>query len=187
MNKSKTEILEIQVKYVNHINRLDKITLNIYAVSNIRYWYWCLANFRKTPNQYEDIMQMDALTTSIVISYGRLFGKGTGSSILSKSAIPTKLQKVHDDIISLRHGKYAHHGEHNTLQKNIDIQFDGNSFIVTPTINIIFCLGAPKEWEPLFIWLDEHMHELVKQKLDFLTHETGIKWEIPITPAPHWI
>lgn len=187
MNKTEKEIQDIQDKYRRHIERLEKRILNMYAVSNIRYWYWCLSNFKKSPDLHEDIMQMEAFTTSIVVSYGNLFGGGTGATMLAKEDIPKELQQVHKSIINLRHARYAHHGEHETINKNIQIEFNDSSFIVTPKMEFIVCLGAPKEWEPLFKWLDEYMHESLNKTLDFLSKETGVKWEIHSGPAPHWI
>lgn len=115
------------------------------------------------------------------------FGESKGTTQLQKSSIPEHLQEIHQNIIDLRHGRYAHHGDHETIETRSEIKFNGSSFIVTPSMQFIFCLGAPKEWAPLFQWLDEHMHEMLHKKLDFLTKQTGIKWEIPNGPAPEWI
>jgi hypothetical protein len=66
-------------------------------------------------------------------------------------------------------------------------EFNGSSFVLTPGIGITVCLGAPKEWESLFKWLDEYLHETLQEKLEFLTNKTWVKWELPIGPALHWI
>lgn len=187
MNMPEKEIQDIQKKYRPNIEQLNKKLLNMYSVAHIRYWYWCLSNFRKTSNPHEDIMQMDAFTTSIVIAYGRLFGKGTGTISLNKSIAPEDLKQIHENIINLRHGRYAHHGEHKTIKKNINVKYTNSSFVVTQSIEYIICLGAPKEWEALFRWIDEYMHQTLQKQLDFLTKKTGIKWEVPSGPTPDWV
>jgi len=101
MSKSEREIQDILEEYQAHIERLNMMLLNMFAVSNIRYWYRCLSHFKKSPNLHEDIMQMDALTTSIVISYGRLFGKGTNTTMLNERVIPEPLRQIHKSIIDL--------------------------------------------------------------------------------------
>src|SRR6218665_3121659 len=184
MNNSEKEPKAILEENRKHIERLDKMVLNMYSVANIRYWYWCLSNFKVSPNIHEDIMKMDALTTSIVISYGRLFGQGTGTTVLNKAILPVELTPIHDAIIDLRNGRYAHHGDHETINTQINIEFNGSSFVITPSMQFVFCLGAPKEWKPLFEWLDAHMHETIHKQLDFLTRTTGIQWEFPDGPAP---
>lgn len=79
MQKIAIEIAKIVEENQPDIDRLKKMAFNIQSVANIRYWYWLLANFKKTPNQHEDLMAMEALTTSIIISYGRLFSAGNGN------------------------------------------------------------------------------------------------------------
>lgn len=130
---------------------------------------------------------MDAFTTSIIISYGRLFGDGEGATKLKRENVPEIVRHVHDDIINLRHGRYAHHGKHETIETRLGIQTSGSSIFINPSINFLVCLGAPKEWAPLFQWLDGHMHEMLNKRLDLLTNKTGIKWEIQDGPPPHWI
>jgi len=67
------------------------------------------------------------------------------------------------------------------------VKFNGSSFVVTPSIGITYCLGAPKEWESLFKWLDEYLHDALHAKLEFLTAKTGVKWEIPSGSTPYWV
>ncbi len=187
MEKSENEIRNILEKCQPDIERLRKMMLNMYAVSNIRYWYWCLSHFKKTEKLHEDIMKMDALTTSIVVSYGRLFGKGTKSTILNQKIIPDSLKQTHKSIINLRHERYAHHGVHTSIENNIRIKFNGFSFVITPDMQIGIWLGAPKEWASLFSWLDAHMYETMKKNLELLTKKTGIEWTILHGSSPHWI
>jgi hypothetical protein len=187
MNKSQEEIDEIRNTCQKEILRLEKMQLNIYSVAIIRYWYWKLSHFRKSPNLFEDIMGMEALTTSIVISHGRLFGEGTGTAILKKKCIPQSLLPLHSEIINLRHAKYAHHGEHKTVEKIIELDYDGSAICVTPRLDIELCFGAPKEWGILFKWLDEYMYDRLSKQLTLLTSKTSVKWKMPQGEPPYWV
>jgi hypothetical protein len=187
VNKSSTDLDEVLAEHDHLIKGLEKMILNMNAVHNIRYWYWCLSNFPKSQNLHEDMMKMDTFTTSIIISYGRLFGDGDGATKLRKDKVPESVRHVHDDIINLRHGRYAHHGEHETIKTRLGIQANGSSIFVNPGINFLVCLGAPKEWAPLFQWLDKYMYEILYKRLDLLTKKTGIEWKIQDGPPPHWI
>lgn len=186
-NKSSADLNEVLAEHDRLIKGLEKMILNMNSVHNIRYWYWCLSNFPKSENLHEDLMKMDAFTTSIIISYGRLFGKGDAAMKLSKDNMPESVRHVHDDIINLRNLRYAHHFQHETIKTRLEIQASGSSILINPGINFLVCLGAPKEWAPLLKWLGEHMHELLYKRLDLLTTKTGKKWEIQNGPPPHWI
>ncbi|RKF37187.1 hypothetical protein BCY89_05930 [Sphingobacterium siyangense] len=187
MEKSQLEINEIQQKYSKQIEQMRKMLLNMYAVSNIRFWYSCLSNFRKSDDMFKDIMQMDAFATSIIISYGRIFGKGTGTTKLEEKIIPLDLLNIHNEIIDFRHAKYAHHGELSSFERDIEIHYVDSSFIIDPKLEVGVWLGAPKKWAPLFEWLDGYMYDTFQAKLASLTKETGIEWKFPHGPAPSWI
>lgn len=187
MEKSEQEIKEILSKHSKQIRQLNKMLLNIYTISNIRFWYSCLANFRKSEDISKDILQMEAFTTSIVISYGRIFSGGTGTTTLNDKIIPGFLIPIHQEIIDLRHGKYAHHGEHSFFEKNIEVSYIDNSFTITPKIEVEFCLGAPKKWAKLFEWLDAYMYDTVQNTLLYLSSSTGVEWKFPNGPVPSYI
>ena len=89
--------------------------------------------------------------------------------------------------MSLRHERYAHHGAHDSIQTELDVEFDGTSFILKPQLHFKLCLGAPKEWAPLFQWLDEQMFESLKKQLDRLSKISGVEWKITSGPAPYWV
>ncbi|RKF37661.1 hypothetical protein BCY89_27675 [Sphingobacterium siyangense] len=187
MNKNDKEIEAIKEKYHKQIEKMGKMILNMYAVSNIRFWYSCLKNFRKSDDQARDLFEMEAFVTSIIVSYGRLFGKGSGSSKLEDDIIRPDLRSVHEKLINLRHAKYAHHGELSAFYKDLQLEYIDNTFIINPKIEIEFCLGAPKEWEPLFEYLSNYMYDFIHNILNKLTEETGIQWKFPHGPAPSWI
>ncbi len=187
MEKSEQEINDIKQRYKPQIDRMDKMLLNIYSIANIRFWYACLSHFRKSEDIHQDIMQMEAFATSIIIAYGRLFGETKGTIVLKKEELPKDLLPVHNQIISLRNNRYAHHGEHSTLEKKTKIDYIDSTIIVSQEIQIDFWLGAPKEWGQLFKWLDAHMYNTLHKTLDYLTKETGIEWKSIHREPPPWI
>lgn len=187
MEKSEEEIKEILSKHSKQIEQINKMLLNMYSISNIRFWYSCLSNFRKSEDVNRDILQMEALTTSIIISYGRIFGVGTGSTILNDKIIPDILFPIHKEIINLRHSRYAHHGEDSFLEKAIDVSYDGSSFVIIPKLEIGFWLGAPKKWADLFEWLDGYMYDKVQNTIKSLSSKTGIEWKFPHGSTPLYI
>jgi hypothetical protein len=187
VNITEEEKQELINKHQPDIDRLEKMLLNIHSVASIRFWYWRLGNFVKSPHLYEDLMTMDALTTSIVMSYGRLFNAGTGTTKMSTKIIPSSFELVHQDIIKLRNNKYAHHGGHESIESKVALEVKEEYINVTPNLEIIMCLGAPKEWGALFEWLDNYMHEIIEKQLSYLTKKTGIKWNMPNGEAPRWI
>jgi len=187
MDKTEEEIRELVSNNLTHVDRLKKMALNLHSVSCIRFWYWRLGNFYKSSDLHEDIMEMDALTTSIVISYGRLFGTGEGTTKLKNNIVPPPLEIIHNNIITLRNTKYAHHGNHESIEAKVEISFNGLSLEVIPNLEFGIYLGAPKDWAPLFEWLDNHMHETITKHLSFLTKTTGIEWDMPYGDAPRWV
>lgn len=187
MEKSEQEIIEIKKKYRRHIEKLEKMQLNAFAVSNIRYWYNCLSKLPKSTDLFYDFMLIDAFTTSIIISYGRLFGQGTGTTTLNKADIRKDLIPIHDEIIELRHARYAHHGGHSSIVKKNFIEYVDSSFCLSQEIQIDGWLGAPKHWGALFKWIDEYNYNSIHDILLYLTKETGIEWKFPHGPTPPWI
>lgn len=187
MEKSELEIKEIKERYKRQIDRLEKMQLNNLAVANIRYWYNRLSYLPKTKDLYDDFMLIDALTTSIIIAYGRLYGQGTGTTVLNKTDIPEHLIPIHNEIIELRHARYAHHGEHPSIITKNNVEYIDSSFIISQEVLIDGWLGAPKHWDALFKWLDEYLYNSIHKILSFLTKETGIEWKMTHGEVPPWI
>lgn len=187
MKKTEQEIQQILSKYNKQILQINKMLLNMYDISNIRFWCSLLSSFRKSEDLYRDILEMEALVNTIVMSYGRLFGEGKGSTILNANIIPEIHLSVHREIIDLRHGRYAHHGERSFLEKDVDVKYQNCSFIIVPKIEIGFYLGSPKNWHKLFEWLDGHMYNTIKNKLESLSKKSGVEWKFPHGPAPSYI
>ena len=90
-------------------------------------------------------------------------------------------------IIELRHTKYAHHGGHESIEPKLELDFRGECINVIPNLEILVCFGAPKEWGPLLEWIDGYMHETIAKQLSLLTDKTGIEWKMPDGDAPRWV
>lgn len=187
MSKTKEDIQELINKHQPDIERLKKMLLNIHSVACIRFWYWRLGNFKKTLNMHEDLMAMDALATSVVISYGRLFSSGNGSTKLSSKIIPPSFKHVHQEILNLRNTKYAHHGGHESIESTLEIHIKDECIDIIPNLEFIVCFGAPKEWAPLLEWLDTYMYKTIEEQLLLLKKKTGIEWNMLHGDPPRWV
>ncbi|WP_157969048.1 hypothetical protein [Tropicimonas sp. IMCC34011] len=133
------------------------------------------------------LMEQDVLTTAFIVTYARLFASGNGAIKLSKSDIPNHLKSVHDEIMDLRHKRYAHNDVHQTVSTKIEVIFNDDGFLLRPQISIGLCLGGRDEWRELIAFIDAHVHERLFKILDRLTRKTGYKWSFPSGPAPGWI
>ncbi|MGJ1417536.1 MULTISPECIES: hypothetical protein [Sphingobacterium] len=187
LSESEEYLNIITIKYRKDIEQLNKMLLNMYALSSIRYWYSRLDSFNDKSNYQESLLMLEGLTTSIVISYGRIFQSGNGATTLSRSIIPAELRKVHDYILLLRNKKYAHHEKHNSIEAKIELKYVDSTISVDANIQMVFCWGAPREWKPLFKWLDEYFYTNIHKQLDRLTNMTGVRWDIPNIEKPYWI
>lgn len=180
--------IKIKEEHSAEISQIEKMVLNMAAVSSIRYWYHRLSNFKATKDAFNDIREIDALTTSIIIAYGRLFGKGDGSTKIRVKDIPEPLRSTHDEIIDFRHARYAHHGKHNSIKIRVEVNFNESEdcFVITPNLNFGLYLGAPSHWGPLFEWLDLHNYNALQNKLNHLKKKTGVTWTINKGPTPDY-
>lgn len=180
--------IKIKEKYSAEISQIEKMVLNMATVSSIRYWYQRLSNFKATEDAFNDIREMDALTTSIIIAYGRLFGKGDGSSKIRVKDIPEPLRSTHKEIIDFRHARYAHHGKHNSTKIRLEVNFNESEscFVITPNLYMGMYLGAPTHWGALFEWIDLHNYYALQNKLNQLKKATGVTWTITQGPAPDY-
>ena len=174
-------------QYSKEIVILDRMLLNVHSVSNIRYLYNYLMNLELDEFSHEFIMRNEALTTGLIIGYGRLFTQGDNATRLSRRSIPENLRSVHDQIIDLRNQRYAHHGNHETVKTTIEIISDGSSITVTPQITFGFWVGASKSWKPLFEWLDGYMYETIFKQLNNLSQLSGVPWSMSEGEPPPWV
>ncbi|WP_042955291.1 hypothetical protein [Pseudomonas sp. G5(2012)] len=186
MSTTAPDIENIKHEYRRDIAKFQKMLRVMHSISDIRYIYSYLSNLEVNIS-HEFIMLSEALTTSLVIGYGRLFTETDGVTRLNSELIPENIKPLHEQIMGLRHERYAHHGDHESVSTNIDIKLNDGSITVNSNLEYVLCLGAPKEWAPLFKWLDEHIWEKAHAELEKLSKKTGLQWEMPSGPAPYWI
>lgn len=170
----------------NDIKNLIRLGNAIPTTSSLSYIYHRLrtAKFELTT---EAMMEQEMLTTAFVVTYSRLFVSGSGGSGVARAQIPAHLQAVHDDLIELRHQRYAHNGGHETIGNGIQIDFDETEIRVNLQLSLGFYMGGRDEWEELVRFLDAHMHERLQKILGRLKAKTGYEWKFPVGPGPDWI
>jgi len=135
----------------------------------------------------EALMEQEMLTTAFIVTYARLFVSGNGGCGVSRGQIPAHLRKVHDDIIDIRHKRYAHNGGHETTDSGIEIEFDDTEVRVNLQARLGFYVGGRNEWAELITFLDAHMHDRLQKILGRLKAKTGLEWKVPTGPAPDWV
>lgn len=178
-----SDILQIVDKDLESLVRLAK---TIPTTSSLSYIYHRLrtAKFDMTA---EAVMEQEMLTTAFVVTYSRLFVSGKGGSGVSRDQIPAHLRAIHDDVLEIRHQRYAHNGGHETISGGIQIDFDDTEVRVKLGMNLGFFVGGRNEWEELIAFLDARMHERLQKILGRLKAKTGIEWTFPVGPAPDWV
>ncbi|MEQ1955393.1 hypothetical protein [Mesorhizobium sp. CN2-181] len=134
----------------------------------------------------EALMEQELLTTAFVVTYSRLFVSGSGAGGFSRDQIPSHLQGVHDDIIDIRHKRYAHNDRHGSITGAIKIDFDDTEVRVNLQMGLGLYIGGRNEWQELITFLDERMYERLQKILGRLSAKTGYKWKFPVGPGPDW-
>ena len=168
------------------IQSLIRIINAIPTTSSLSYIYHRLRTSKFVATA-EAMMEQEILTTAFIVTYARLFASGNGASRLSKSDIPEHLKSVHDEIIELRHKRYAHNDAHETVSTGIEVMFDDDGFQIKAQMSLGFYVGGRDEWEELITFIDAHMHERLTKTLERLAKKTGYKWTFPSGPAPDWV
>lgn len=142
------------------------------------------ARFEVTTKAY---LEQDVLTTAFVVTYGRLFAKGSGTSGFSPTNIPKHLRFVHDEIIELRNKRYAHNGLHDSVSSALSLSFDGAVVRIQSRIALGSYVGGRGEWAELIAFIDAEMHERLMAVLRRLRERTGYDWKFPTGEKPDWV
>lgn len=176
------EAIAIVDKDIQNLIRLAKAfptTVSLrYILSRLR-----TAKFEAT---MEAVLEQEMLTTAFVVTYARLFISGSGGSGVARDQIPSHLQAVHDDLIEIRHKRYAHNAGHSSIESGIQVDFDDQQFNVSLQLKLGSYIGGRNEWEELTAFLDAHMHDRVYKILARMKEKTGYEWTFPTGPAPDW-
>ncbi|WP_404424204.1 hypothetical protein [Thalassospira australica] len=123
------------------------------------------------------VLENDTLILAFVTTYARLVEGGIASGI-SRGKLPNHLRTVHDEVMELRHKRYAHNAGHNSLGGSLDVQFDSQKFEVGIKYMIGFQVGGALEWDPLVDAIEELMFDRLEKQLHRLGKKTGRKWQL---------
>lgn len=162
------------------INRLRLTTTNIMTVHHLKFYLdWLDQNKVEgdvTTISLPSLMEIEAMTTAFVISYGRMFSSTTGVTKYVRKNVPEEHKHAHDEIISLRNERYAHHGDHESYGVELEltvfedrvetgIHYLSNSYV-----------GVPQNWRNLINWLEVYVNESFKNQLSHLSKKTMRTW-----------
>jgi hypothetical protein len=167
------------------LRRLAQLAHASNTMASLRYSQQRLVAMQFHPTM-ESVLEHEMLTTAFVIAYCRLVEGGIGSGV-SRKSLPLELRETHDDLIELRNKRYAHSGEHDTIDGDLEVTMDGERFEVKMNITMQFQVGGSPKWGQLVTFLDETLHERLYKILARLTAKTGRTWTFPTGPKPDWI
>lgn len=135
----------------------------------------------------EAIFEHEMLTTAFIVTYARLFVESNGVYRMSANDLPNHLKKVHTDLMTVRHKRYAHNGSEKSIKSGLRINFDNSVFKINMQMSLGQYIGGRDEWGELIKFIDQHMHERLTKVLRNLKQKTGYDWTFPSGPTPNWI
>lgn len=177
------ELLEKADEDVKNLMRLTKVMT---TVASLRYM---LHRLRTTGFEctMDSVNEQEMLTTAFVVTYSRLFADGKDVSRISDRKIPKNLKPFHKELISMRNERYAHNGEHDSVRKSPEIEFDGAEFYIKINYEISMHVGGRNEWEDLVKFVNEYVYAQIFKIIERLSEKTGCKWNFPHDLAPEFI
>lgn len=184
---------ELAAEFKADIERLDRMAANHLTMNEVEFVYHQLrqlvpeSGMKAESITVEFILQNEALTTALVVAYGRLFASGNGTTKLDAKKLPEAFREAHEEIISLRNERYAHHGAHHSLTTTVALESEGDDVIFGQSISVGMWFGAPIHWGPLFVWLRGHIHDRVQSELAYLSQRSGVTWKMRNGPPPSWV
>lgn len=168
----------------SHANRLRKTITNLMTMKHVLYFYQRLEGMDhedQSTVSKDNIMEAEAFVTTIVMSYGRLFTESNGVPVFKKKLIPKHLIDTHEEIISFRNERYAHHGKHGTTAAEVELFVREDDVAMKLHWRASMYNGAPPHWRALFEWVDEFLKTAFKKQMEHLTATSGKKW-LPFEP-----
>lgn len=168
------------------LQNLIRLSKAIPTTMSLSYIYHRLRS-AKFDSTIEAVIEQEMLTTAFIVTYSRLFVTGNGVKGISRKVIPDHLKKIHDEIIDIRHRRYAHNGGHETIDSGLEILYSESKFQVNMQLNLGFFVGGRNEWKELVTFIDAYMHEMLYKILARLKDKTGYEWSISTGETPDWI
>lgn len=186
------EALSISLQYERELKIIQDHQLNFSTVNVLLFSYGQLQQlgdrWSKADISVDELfLANEALTTSVVACYGRLFTRGNGATKLNPDKIPAEHKAAHEELMSLRHERYAHNGKHDSVTTNVRLSVEGNVVTVYPGQDTGTYIGGSNEWGPLFLWINRHLVETMEGYRDHLSKKTGLDWRMSTGPQPPWM
>lgn len=172
---------EMLAKAHEDIVNLERLVKMMTTVSTLNFIHQRLRNtsFEIT---LDSALEHEMLTTAFVITYSRLFVGSTGASCISEKKIPKHLKNIHSDIMSIRHQRYAHNGQHDSISSSMEIEFREEEFDIRLNYEFGMYVGGRDEWVDLVQFVNQYVYDQICKKLDRLREKTGHKWNFPQGP-----
>lgn len=177
------EQLESQLSYGNEIlakadediMNLNRLVKMMTTVSILNFIHQRLRNtsFEKS---LDSVLEHEMLTTAFVVTYSRLFVNTTGASGISEKKVPSPLKKVHREIMGMRHQRYAHNGEHESISSSMEIEFQDGEFDIHLNYEFGMYVGGRDEWVELVLFVNQYVYDQICKNLDRLREKTGRNW-----------
>lgn len=186
------DVQAISAKFDKDIVRIDRMAANLKTFNEVEFIYDRLGSIIPAEGMpasdltMEFLLYNEALTTALVVAYGRLFARTTNTTQLDARKIPDELRAAHEEIIRLRNERYAHHGGHESLSSSVSLEVDGEAILLTQRLEMGMVFGAAAHWAPLFAWMRAHLYERMQGELTYLTQKSGVTWRMSNGPAPSW-
>lgn len=177
---------DLKTTYAADIARIQRMANNTVTINEVEFAYFRLMHMPPTSITREYMLDVMIMTTGLVTAYGRLFTSATGTTVLDPKILPEDLRKVHEEIMELRHQRYAHHGGHPSVETDIELMQDQDGITLNQHLTIGMWMGAARHWQPLIIWLRTHMYEKLEKELAYLSKKSGATWKMYEGPAPDW-
>jgi hypothetical protein len=171
-----------KLKYLheNHqdeIERLGQDVQNTFSFGKVSFIFErlkMLGPWKPKDFNMELIFEIDMMQSALAVEYSRVFNSGPRK--VNRDRVPQHLRAVHDKIMELRNERFAHVGNHASVENFVELKIEDNKVIVKAGATHLMQLGAPQEWGELIIWLGEHLNEQTAKQLVRLTTATGLEW-----------
>lgn len=178
---------KIEQEFAKDIARLNRMTNNFFSLNVAEYAFDRLSALPPTPNSIEFMLEVEALTTGLVTSYGRLFTSSDGSIKLKDDIVPDHLRPVHDEIMDFRNRRYAHHGAHPSITTSTTLSAEDQEIVLDQQMSFEFRVGVAAHWGPLIVWLREYLHDRIQSELQYLSSKSGFVWRMRQGAPPSWV
>ncbi|QOZ66603.1 MULTISPECIES: hypothetical protein [Bradyrhizobium] len=169
------------LKSVDHeLSQLIRVLNSFAAVVALKHVQKRLSAY-KFELKMEAFLELEMLTTVVVVTYVRLQQGGSGSS---RDSIPEQLRSIHDRVVGLRNKRFAHNDEHDTVSNALEVWFEDNRFELKFGLSLGYDIGGAKEWPDLVSAVETLYLERIEKLLARMKQKTSHEWALQSGPAP---